>query len=151
MSAARLLAVISVAALIAFALRETIVKELSVRGQEALAGLSAVVMAVVVVGLMSALRPALGRNPASVLFTVVLAFAVNFGMQIAAALLLARREPKLAVPLGVSAGNRNMALFLTALPAAITEPTLLFIACYQLPMYLTPLLFGRWYARFRRD
>ena len=150
-SAARLLAVISVAALVAFALRETIVKELSIRRQEALDGLSAVVMAVVVVGLMSALRPALTHDPASVLFTVVLAFAANFGMQIATVLLLARHEPELAVPLGVSAGNRNMALFLTALPVGITEPTLLFIACYQLPMYLTPLLFGRWYAHFRQN
>jgi arsenite transporter len=27
-----------------------------------------------------------------------------------------------------------------ALPAGITDPLLLFIGCYQIPMYLTPIL-----------
>jgi hypothetical protein len=49
------------------------------------------------------------------------------------------------VPYAIIAGNRNVALFLAALPAAQTEPLLLFIGCYQIPMYLTPLLFGRLY------
>ncbi|MEO1398544.1 MAG: hypothetical protein AAFU56_06720, partial [Pseudomonadota bacterium] len=48
--------------------------------------------------------------------------------------------------LSIVAGNRNMALFLAALPAATTDPILLFIGCYQIPMYLTPILLGRLYA-----
>jgi hypothetical protein len=38
-----------------------------------------------------------------------------------------------------------VALFLAALPAKETDAALLFIGCYQIPMYLTPLLLGRWY------
>jgi ACR3 family arsenite transporter len=49
------------------------------------------------------------------------------------------------VPYAIIAGNRNVGLFLAALPAAQTDPLLLFIGCYQIPMYLTPLLLGRLY------
>lgn len=38
-------------------------------------------------------------------------------------------------------------LFIAALPAAQTGPLLIFIACYLIPMYLTPLLLGRLYRR----
>ena len=38
---------------------------------------------------------------------------------------------------------RNIALLLLSLPAATIEPFLLFIGCYQVPMYLTPLLMRR--------
>lgn len=50
-----------------------------------------------------------------------------------------------AVPLGVVAGNRNFALFLIVLPAATTDPLLIFRGCYQIPMHLTPILMRRIY------
>lgn len=150
-AAARLLGVIGIAAAIAFALRLTLLKEVSGLRRDALDGLAAIVMAVVVVGLMVALAETLPRDPGAVLATAALAFAANFGMQIAASLVAARTGlSSLAVPLGIAAGNRNMALFLTALPAAITDPALLFIGCYQLPMYLTPLVLGPWYRAIAR-
>jgi ACR3 family arsenite transporter len=34
-------------------------------------------------------------------------------------------------------------LFLVALPETVTAPLLVFIGCYQIPMYLTPLVTGR--------
>ena len=43
------------------------------------------------------------------------------------------------------AGNRNIALYLVALPAATTDPLLIFIGCYQIPMYLTPIVMHRFY------
>ncbi|MEM8789216.1 MAG: hypothetical protein AAGE76_13235 [Pseudomonadota bacterium] len=47
---------------------------------------------------------------------------------------------------GVVMGNRNVAMYLAALPF---EPTFaLFVALYQFPMYFTPLIFG---ARTPRD
>jgi arsenite transporter len=52
-------------------------------------------------------------------------------------------------PLGIVAGNRNIALFLSVLPAALVDELLLFIGLYQIPMYLTPLVmapFYRWLA-----
>jgi ACR3 family arsenite transporter len=146
LAAARLLGVIGVAAALAFALRATVVRELSPARRDAIDGLSALTMGVVVVGLMSAVGETWPHDPQAVLTTAALAFAANFGLQIAASLVAARSGlSHLAVSLGVSAGNRNMALFLTALPATTTDAALLFIGCYQVPMYLTPLFLGRWY------
>ena len=51
------------------------------------------------------------------------------------------------VPISIVAGNRNIALFLVALPAEITNPLLIFIGCYQVPMYLTPILMRRLYGQ----
>jgi hypothetical protein len=146
LAAARLLLVIGAAALIGFGIRLAILRDLSPGQREAIDGCSAIVMAVVVVGLMAAIGETWRENPQAVLVTGAVAFAANFGLQIATTLLVAKAGARhLAVALGVSAGNRNVALFLTALPAATTDVALLFIACYQVPMYLTPVILGRWY------
>ena len=47
---------------------------------------------------------------------------------------------ELAVPIGIVAGNRNIALFLIALPIMQSEQLLIFLGCYQIPMYLTPII-----------
>ncbi len=146
-AAGRLLGVIALAAGLAFAIRATVLREPAKRTLQALDGLSAIALAVVVVGLMSAVGPALTGAPADLLYWLAVVFAANFGLQVVAALVL--RNTALAgqtTPLAVSAGNRNIALFLVALPASVTDPLLLFIGCYQIPMYLTPLLLRRFYA-----
>ena len=51
----------------------------------------------------------------------------------------------LGVLAGIVAGNRNIALFLSVLPQATADELLLFIGCFQIPMYLTPILLGRFY------
>ena len=56
-----------------------------------------------------------------------------------------------APALAVAAGNRNVALFLGVLPAALTDDLLLLIGCYQVPMYLTPLVLPRLLALRRRQ
>ena len=105
-------------------------------------------MAVLVVGLMSALGPSMMSAPLLTLSVFAVACAANFGLQILAYVLLAsERFGSVRVSYSVIAGNRNMALFLTALPATIIDPILLFIACYQIPMYLTPLVLGKFYRR----
>jgi hypothetical protein len=79
---------------------------------------------------------------------LTVAFIANIGMQIVSALILARSSASAyTVPIGIISGNRNIALFLTALPAVTTEPLLLFIGCYQIPMYLTLIIMRRFYQR----
>ena len=63
--------------------------------------------------------------------------------QIAANRALAGADPAGRVGISVTAGNRNIALFLVSLPAGVIDPVLLFIGCYQVPMYLTPILMRR--------
>jgi hypothetical protein len=146
-SSLRLLAIIAGACALAFAIRAFWLGTLEVKVTEAIDGMSALVMGVVVVGLMSAVGGALQDDPAALGRMLVVAFVANFGLQIVFAMAFSRLWPRSAdlVGLAVSAGNRNCALFLTALPAGVTEPLLLFIGCYQIPMYLTPMLLSRFY------
>ncbi|THF54812.1 hypothetical protein [Ollibium composti] len=145
-AAGRLLVIIGAAAGAAFLVRAFLLKAPSRTALDVIDGLSAIAMAIVVVGLMSAVGPALRGDPALLAAALAAAFIGNFGLQIAAAVLLRRLAPDRAVaPLAITAGNRNVALFLTALPTSVTDPLLLFIGCYQIPMYLTPLLLGRFY------
>lgn len=130
----------------AFALRRVFFPQPSADTLRAIDGLSALAMAVVVVGLMAAVTPALKSDPKLVFWTLVAAFAVNFGLQIAAYLLLGQAK-EARVAYSIISGNRNMALFISALPVSVVEPLLLFIGCYQVPMYLTPLLLGRLYRK----
>jgi ACR3 family arsenite transporter len=144
--AGRLLAIIAIAAGLAFAIRGWLLPDPNAEALRGIDGASAIAMAVVVVGLMSAVGPAIRSNPSGLALNLAAAFGANFAIQIAVATLLRRSgRPALAVPLAIVAGNRNIALFLTALPAAVTDPLLLFIGCYQIPMYLTPILLGRFY------
>ena len=147
-AAGKLLALIGVAATIAFLIRGFWLKEPTMRILRAIDGTSAILMAVMVLGLMSAVGPALRNAPGDLVVNLAAAFVANIGMQVVSALLLQRSAWRdMAVPFAISAGNRNIALFLTSLPAAVTDPLLLFIGCYQIPMYLTPLLLGRFYRR----
>lgn len=150
-AALRLLLVIALAAAIAFAIRLTVAKELSRDRLMQIDGVSTILLAVVVVGLMAAIQQELKANPLNVLLVLLIASATNFGLQIFAAYGLSKS--KLAgytVPIGIIAGNRNIALFLTALPPEVTKPLLLFIACYQIPMYLTPLIMKPFYHGLTR-
>ncbi|MFC3142217.1 hypothetical protein [Psychromarinibacter halotolerans] len=138
-AALRLIAVIVAAAAAAFALRRRFFPDPSVEVIGVLDGVLAIALAVLVTGLMSAVVPALAGDPMRVLGWLALACVLNFGLQFAA------RAAGLPPGACIVAGNRNVALFLVALPAATTDPILIFIGCYQVPMFLTPILMGRVY------
>ena len=136
-AAARLLLVIAVAVSAGFAARATFLPDPDHNATRAIDGASAILLGVVVVGLMAALSPALKSEPLTVLFWLIAVLIANFGLQIAAYLLGA--HPGNAIV----AGNRNIALYLVALPPDVAAPLLIFIGCYQIPMYLTPFVMAR--------
>ncbi|MCP5089031.1 MAG: hypothetical protein GY952_19805 [Rhodobacteraceae bacterium] len=110
-------------------------------------GLTAITLAVLVIGLMPALAEAVFQTPLLAAYWILIALAANFGLQLAAFLMLRSRvATNFAVPVSLVAGNRNIVLFLAALPPDITAPIMIFIGCYQLPMYLTPLVMRKVYA-----
>ena len=84
-----------------------------------------------------------------VLAGLALAFAANFGLNAATALVFASTGQKLALTAGLLGGNRNMALFLAVLPAATDQRILLFFALGQFPLFLTPFLLLPIYRRFK--
>ncbi len=148
-AAGRLLFVIAIAAVAALALRQTVLRDPDAAVIGALDGASAITMAVLVVGLMSAVGPALASAPGVLLGWLAVAMAANFGVQIAAAMLLRRAGAGPALPAeAIVAGNRNIALFLVALSPEATDAVLIFIGCYQIPMYTTPLVLSPLYARW---
>ncbi len=140
-TALRLTAMIAVAAGSAFAIRRRFFPSPQPETVRVLDGLAALTLAVIVVGLMSAVGPALRNDPLALAGWLSLAFLASFGMQAAARIFGA------PVAAAVVAGNRNIALFLVALPTGVTDPVLIFIGCYQVPMYLTPVLMRRYYGR----
>jgi len=144
----RLFVVIMGAAGAAFAVRHIFFRDPEPSTIAAFDGLSAIAMAVVVVGLMSSAGPTLSTQPMVFLMWLGVAMAANLGMQVLAFVILGRtvfRNDKTAF--AICSGNRNIALFLVALPASVTDPLLLFVGCYQIPMYLTPILMKRVYSR----
>jgi hypothetical protein len=101
---------------------------------------------------MAPLNTALRETPALVALWALLAFTISYGLQ--AITLFALRTTALrpvAGPLAIGAGNRNIALFLVALPPEIIAPLLIFIGCWQLPMYLTPILLPALYRKALTD
>lgn len=149
-SALRLSVVVFISVCLAFVLRNRLVPDITARGLQALDGMSAILLGVMVVGLMSAIGPLLSSAPLSFFRWLAIAFLLNFGMQLLSWVTVARTvPPDQRAGVGIVAGNRNVALFLVALPASLSDTLLAFIGCYQIPMYLTPLLMGWLYRRPR--
>ncbi len=139
-AALRLLAVIALAGGAGIVMRTRVAWLRGPEGQGAVDGLITLGMAVVVVGLMSAVGPALLAPTPALWLTLATVFVLGFGAQAATLLLTRHRAPQSAPALAVIAGNRNLALFLGALPPETAAALLLFVGLYQLPMYLTPLV-----------
>jgi arsenite transporter len=151
-AAARLLAIIVVAGGGGFLLRAAAPALGRAEAAGTIDGLMTLAMAVVVVGLMSAVGPALVAGEAALWAILALVLALNFGIQLAVWGALRRAGAGPAAPaMAIVAGNRNLALFLAALPPETVEALLLFVGCFQVPMYLTPLIMARLYRRNLRS
>lgn len=140
-AAGQLLAVIAVSAGVGFALRARFFPAPTAGQLQWLDGLSVLAFSGIVVGLMAALAPALAQDPAAVAGWMALAFGLCYGLQFAVQFAL-RPGPMahMSGPIALAAGNRNIALFLVALPPEALTPIMVFVACWQVPMYLTPLI-----------
>lgn len=145
----RLLAVIALAGGLALLLRLKGVVPGDDRALRRMDGLAAFILGVVVIAIMGAVGPAL-REGGTFWALLGLVLVVNFSLQAGTAFIARASGSEATVaPLGIVAGNRNIALFLSVLPATLADELLLFIGLYQIPMYLTPLVmapFYRWLA-----
>lgn len=147
-AALKLLVVIVAATAAGFALRIWKFAHPQPETLKALDGLAVLTFSGVVIGLMAALTPALQTDPADVAVWAAIAFTLCYGLQTSAYCLLRwMRWDGLAGPIAIGAGNRNIALFLVALPAETMAPLMVFVGCWQLPMYLTPILLRWLYQR----
>ena len=144
--ALRTLLAIAFAMGLGFVVRYTSLPSATDTDTRAMDGAMTIALAVIVVALMAALRPAIATSAATVAGWLALACVVNIGMQIACYWLGKEALPSRdRVPMSIVAGNRNFAIFLVALSPTAAEPLLIFLGCYQVPMYLTPMLMSRLY------
>ena len=142
--AARLLLLIAVAVVAAAFLRRVFPALRNPPAAPAIEGAIALTMGLVVIGLMSAVGPALLAFDGRLALTLALVFALQLGLSTGTWSLARRtRTAPEAAGLAIAAGNRNLALFLAALPPDAVTAMLLFVGCYQVPMYLTPLTLPR--------
>lgn len=149
-SAGSLFVIICAAAVIGFLIRAKTLPDPSQKQLEMVDGVAAILMAIVVVGLMSSVGVYLYDSPKELLSMLAIVCLANFGAQLLFGYLASKTtNGDNSVAVGIASGNRNIALFLTSLPAAITDPLLLFIGCYQIPMYLTPLIMDAFYRKIR--
>ena len=145
-AALQLFAVIAGATALGFGLRAILFPAPTDEQIKALDGLSVTAFSAIVIGLMAALNPSLRNDPVAMLGWLALAFGLSYGVQIVTFLLMRKRGAgPMAGPMAIGAGNRNIALFLVALPAEVMAPLMIFVGCWQLPMYLTPMLLRRLY------
>ncbi|MGH1414568.1 MAG: hypothetical protein ACRBB0_13830 [Pelagimonas sp.] len=140
-AALRLGLTISATIAVAFTLRALFRPDMGPHELQALDGLTSLALVVIVIGLMSAVAPALSTAPWSLAKWFLVAMVANLGLQVVAYVGLRRfGNEDSAAPMALVAGNRNVALFLVASSATQTDEFLLFLGCYQFPMYLTPIL-----------
>ncbi len=108
---------------------------------------TAVLLGLVVIGLMASAAHVLRTDPAHFAMVLALVMALVFGLQALAARLWP--DAREAIAVAVVSGNRNAALFIGVVPAAMADEIFLIIGCYQIPMYLTPLVLPRLLTRGR--
>ena len=147
-AAARLTAIIVLAGGGAFLLRRAMPALAEPGAAAAIDALTTLAMAAVVIGLMAGIGPTLVAGDPAIWAVLALVLVLNFGIQLgfwaaARRAAMGRSAPALAIV----AGNRNLALFLTILPPEAVEDLLLFVGCFQIPMYLTPLVMAPLYRR----
>lgn len=101
------------------------------------------------VAVMDGIQARLLAEPLWVAGGLALGFLTNFGLNLATALAFAPLGRHLALSAGLVAGNRNSALYLAVLPAATDPGILLFLALFQVPLFLNPFLLRPVYDRLR--
>ena len=143
MATVRLISVILGAVFLGSLLRHLLLPDMTKHAEQTIDGMAVLALSIVVVGLMSEIGPLSRGDPWRLGQWLLGVMAVNLGLQLTVFWGLNHFGIRETVAVSIIAGNRNIALFLIALPETFMTPMLIFIGCYQVPMYLTPLVFRR--------
>lgn len=114
-------------------------------------GASAILLCIVVVGLMAEVGPLFRQAPATLGIWLLGVTALNLTLQILFLIAFRALNIRETTAASVISGNRNTVLYLLALPPDITASIMLFIGCYQVPMYLTPMIMRRLHGGDKLD
>lgn len=102
-------------------------------------GIAACGMVLFVIPLFDGVGATILESPLRALWVLIIAFVFNLGINLIIFLTTRQKLPaQTAGTLGIVWGNRTIAIYLAALPY---DPQFaLFVALYQFPMYVTPLV-----------
>jgi len=146
----RLAAMIGTGAVLAILARPLIGAEVIARKAHAFDGLGAVAMVLTVLPIFAGVTAEITTAPMLALGVLGLVFALNIGVQLLTTPPLRRlTDDASAGAVGLIWGNRNAALYLAALPQSPVFT--LFVALYQFPMYMTPLLLRFLYVKTHQN
>lgn len=144
----RLLLIIAVPAIAAFALRRILGAARLDRAARPLDGAVVLVLVAFAFGVMDGVQARLIVDPLWVIAGILVALGGNLGLNALTALLLVPVLGRVSgLTAGLLAGNRNQAVFLAVLPASADPDILLFFALGQIPMFLSPFLLRPIYGR----
>jgi len=142
----RLAAMIGAGAILALIARPLIGPKIIDDKAQVFDGIGALAMVVTVLPIFAGVTGIILQQPHLAIKVLCLVFALNIGMQLIATPAMRRIVPdESAGAVGLIWGNRNAALFMAALPQSPIFT--LFVALYQFPMYMTPLLLKAFYRR----
>lgn len=144
--ALRVAAMVAAGTVLALALRRLLGPETIKRHRGAFDGIATIVLVLFVVPLYDGFWALVGAMPGFASATLALVLAANWGPQLAVLAALRRAvPPDLAGAAGLMWGNRNVSIYLAALPP---DPLFgLYVAFYQFPMLFTPMVMGRLLGR----
>ena len=135
---------IGAGAFLAILLRKALSADFIARRASLFDGIGALAMVATVIPIFDGATELILQNPHLAALTLALVFAVNIGVQLLSTTILRRVSGHTSGgAIGLISGNRNAALYLAALPQAPVFS--LFVALYQFPMYMTPLLMRHFY------
>ena len=142
----RLAGMIGAGAVCALIARPLIGADTIAKRASAFDGIGAIAMVVTVIPIFAGATAEIVNAPMLALGILALVFALNIGIQLLMTPPLRRiTEADSAGAVGLIWGNRNAALYLAALPQSPVFT--LFVALYQFPMYMTPLLLRKLYIK----
>jgi predicted Na+-dependent transporter len=121
-------------------LRVLIGRERIERSARTFDGANVILLFVFAVAIMDGVAARLIADPLLVIGFLFAATAIAIAFIVLSALVFRRAGVNPAVTIGVSCGNRNMALMAAALAGAIPDVSWIFFAVAQVPIYLLPWL-----------
>ncbi len=143
---------------LAFIIRKVVGRGWIKTNGASLDGVSTLIMVLFVVAAMGGVNRILYADPMQVLSLLGIVFFANFGAQALFSFLGMGMEKinsgvtrQQSLSFGMVAGNRNLGLFAAAIPIANLEQILPFLALYQVPIYLTPMIGGLFYRYFLKQ
>ncbi len=107
-------------------------------------------LAIFALAVMDGVGPMFVAEPGRMLGFVGTAFAVHWGFYGATRLLFVRAGRELAAAAALLAAYRNLGLLLAVAGPMLPPDFIVFVAVWQVPMYLMPLLASRWAHLARR-